>query len=263
MERAVGDRGRDPQSVRRRWRRRNEPSVESSSLAGEVVAAPWAFDTHLIMKSGITRWGGRAGRYAEFPGAVSRCFDPISQQHVQFAYAYEYEAWLQARCDQDTAAITLKTTPIAGEVDGRPCSAKATFVVTSRRTGVQRLHLVCKSIDKAKSRILALKRVARSMDAEVVITTLAQVRARVDVFWRMELLRQAGTIHEGEGIDLDMRIAAALQSGDTHRERLVADLNVSPQLLDARLFWMHCHALLRLDLSQDNYRVHGMQEALS
>lgn len=62
----------------------------------------------------------------------------------------------------------------------------------------------------------------------------------------MELLRQAGTIHEGEGIDLDMRIAAALDGGDTHRDRLVAALNVSPQLLDARLFWMHCHAQLRL-----------------
>jgi hypothetical protein len=39
-------------------------------------------------------------------------------------------------------------------------------------------------------------------------------------------------------------------------------LGVSPQLVDARLACMHCHGLLRLDLSQDNYRVLRPQEVL-
>lgn len=209
------------------------------------------------------RWGGRAWRYADFPGAVSRCYDPISQQHVQFAYAYEYEAWLHARFEPDTASITVKATPVVAQVQGRSREAVATFVVTSRSTGASRLHLACKSDERSRTRINALKRVGRALDAQVVVTTLAQVRSKLDVFWRMELLRQAGAIHEGEGLELDGRIAAALDArADTDRSRLVTALGVSPQLVDARLAWMHCHGLLRLDLSQDNYRVLRTQEVL-
>lgn len=211
----------------------------------------------------LTGWGGRTGRYAEFPGAVSRCYDPVSQQHVQFAYAYEYEAWLHARFDPDTASITLKATPIVAEVGGRVFKAVATFVVTSRCTGARCLHLACKTEERSRARINTLKRVGRALDAQVVVTTLAQVRSKVDVFWRMEMLRQAGTIHEDEGLELDVRIAAVLDArGDTDRGHLMRALGVSPQLVDARLAWMHCHGLLRLDLSQDNYRVLRTQEVL-
>jgi hypothetical protein len=211
----------------------------------------------------FTRWGGRTGRYAEFPGAVSRCYDPISRQHVQFAYAYEYEAWLHVRFDPDTAAITVKATPVVAELEGRICTAIATFIVTSRSTGASRLHLACKTEERSRSRINTLKRVGRALDAQIVVTTLAQVRSNVDTFWRKELLRQAGAIHENEGLELDARIAAALDAcAVTDRGRLVAALGVSPQLVDARLAWMHCHGLLRLELSQDNYRVLRTQEVL-
>jgi hypothetical protein len=211
----------------------------------------------------FTRWGGRTGRYAEFPGAVSRCYDPISRQHVQFAYAYEYEAWLHGRFDPDTVSITVKPTLVVAELEGRICEAIATFVVTSRSTGASRLHLACKTEERSRSRINTLKRVGRALDAQVVLTTLAQVRSNVDTFWRKELLRQAGAIHEDEGLELDIRIAAALDAcGETNRGRIVADLGVSPQLVDARLAWMHCHGLLRLELSQDNYRVLRTREVL-
>lgn len=117
----------------------------------------------------FTRWGGRRGRYAEFPGAVSRCYDPISRQHVQFAHAYEYEVWLHARFEADTALITVKATPVVAEVEGRTCQAVATFVVTSRSTGASSLHLACKSEEHSRSRINALKRVGRALDAQVVV----------------------------------------------------------------------------------------------
>jgi hypothetical protein len=211
----------------------------------------------------FTRWGGRRGRYAEFPGAVSRCYDPVSQKHVQFAYAYEYEAWLHVRFDPDTASITVKATPVVAEVEGRTCKAVATFVVTSRSTGASTLHLACKTEERSRSRINALKRVGRALDAQVVVTTLAQVRSKVDVFWRMEVLRQAAVIHEDEGIELDARIAAALDAReDIDRGHLAMVLGVSPQLVDARVAWMHCHGHLRLDLSQDNYRVLRAQGVL-
>lgn len=227
-----------------------------------AVAASMGLRDLPTMKN-FTRWGGRTGRYAEFRGAVSRCYDPISQQHVQFAYAYEYEAWLHARFDPDTASITVKATPVVAEVEGRICKAVATFVVTSRSTGANRLHLACKTEERSRSRVNALKRVGRALDAQIVVTTLAQVRSNVDAFWRMELLRQAGAIHEDEGLELDARIAAALGThGDTDRGRLVTALGVSPQLVDARLAWMHCHGLLRLDLSQDNYGVLRTQVVL-
>lgn len=217
----------------------------------------------LLTMKHFTRWGGRTGRYAEFPGAVSRCYDPISRQHVQFAYAYEYEAWLHVRFDPDTAAITVKATPVVAELEGRICTAIATFVVTSRSTGASRLYVACKTEERSRARINVLKRVGRALDAQIVVTTLAQVRSNVDTFWRKELLRQAGAIHEDEGLELDVRIAAALDArGDTDRGRLVAALGVSPQLVDARLAWMHCHGLLRLELSQDNYRVLRTQEVL-
>lgn len=238
------------------------PPEEIPVALAHAVAASIGLRDLLTMKD-FTRWGGRTGRYAEFPGAVSRCYDPVSQQHVQFAYAYEYEAWLHVRFDPDTASITVKATPVVAEVEGRTCKAVATFVVTSRRTGASRLHLACKTEERSRSRINTLKRVGRALDAQVVVTTLAQVRSNVDVFWRMELLRQAGAIHEDEGLELDVRIAAALDAcGDTDRGRLVTALGVSPQLADARLAWMHCHGLLRLDLSQDNYRVLRTQEVL-
>jgi hypothetical protein len=210
-----------------------------------------------------TRWGGRAGRYAEFKGAVGRCFDPIARCPVEFEFAFEYEAWLRARLDPATASITHKRTPLqASRVDAAPLKAVATFVVTTR-SGLKEFHLACRDLEAGRSQARALRKVAGSLGAKVVVHTLAELREDVQTFWRMELLRQAATIEQACPTS-QAQVLAAAHAGGRSLHALQGRLpTLNAQQVNAALVRLHCAALLRLDLSHDDFGIEPVQGVLS
>lgn len=205
--------------------------------------------------SETTQWGGRVGRYAETRGAAGRCRDPFAGRPVEFEFAFEYEAWLLTRFSVATAAITHRRTPITAIAKTRELTALATFVVTDRQ-GDQQYHLASRCEKAGAKRLKALHRVAEHTGARIVCTTLSKVRESLELYWRLELLRQAAAIHEGEGAQFDSQIlsVAAAQVGQLSgmRERLP---HIEPQLLRARLAHLHCRGRLQLDFQDDDFGV--------
>lgn len=202
-----------------------------------------------------TQWGGRVGRYAHTRGAVGRCRDPFAGQPVEFEFAFEYEAWLRARFDAETAAITTTRTPVSTVEDGRAIAALATFVVTDR-LGRNVYHLASRSSQRDASRVQALRRVATRTGAMVATSTLKDLRANIELFWRLELLRQAAAIHEGEGEGLDSQIVAVAARQPRRLSQVLQQLpHIEPQLLKARLAHLHCRGRLRLDFASDDFGI--------
>lgn len=205
-----------------------------------------------------TRWGGRVGRYAEFTGAVGRCSDPFACHPVQFAREFEYEAWLRWRFHPNTLHITHSRTQVACQGTHQKMTAVATFVVTDRG-GLKHYHLVFgKTLPSAPTR--ALQRVANRTGAIVIVTSRADLRRDVALFWRLELLRQAAQVHEGEGAEMDLQLLAAVRFGAGNREAIKARLHhLDGQLIDARLAHLHCQGRLVLDFRCDDFGVHLVQ----
>lgn len=202
-----------------------------------------------------TQWGGRVGRYVHTRGAVGRCRDPFAGEPVEFEFAFEYEAWLQARFDSETAAITTRRTPVSIVQDGCQITALASFVVTDRQ-GREVYHLAIRGGNSDASRAQALRRIARRTGAMVVTRTLKDLRANLELFWRLELLRQAATIHEGEGEGFDSQIVAVAARQAGRLSQLYQQLpHVEPQLLRARLAHLHCRGRVRLDLASDDFGI--------
>ena len=201
-----------------------------------------------------TRWGGRQGRYAEFRGAVGRCFDPFGTHPVEFEKPIEYEAWIRYRFDPDTGSITHKKSSISAVLKGKELRTTATFIVTTR-TGSKQFHLVAKHY-APPAQLAKLRRIASADDSVVIVTLLADLRANVSLFWRLERLRQAATLHFNEGAGLDLLILAAAEKGARSRLEVREALHqLDAQLLDARLASLHVAGLLRLDLTTENFGV--------
>lgn len=201
-----------------------------------------------------TRWGGRAWRYADFKGAVGRCFDPYARQPVQFEFAWEYESWLLSRFHPNTLSITHKTTRLTASRNGQELVALATFVVVDR---ANRLHYHLVFGNKCNQRRKhTLQRVAAITGAEVEVTSLMELRKDVGLFWRLEILRQASQLHAGEGADLDLQILSVIRSGAHSRDAVLERLHhLNSQLLNARLAHLHCEGSINLDFCRDNFGV--------
>ena len=209
-----------------------------------------------------TQWGGRVGRYAETSGAVGRCRDPFAGRPVEFEFAFEYEAWLLARFSAATAAITHRRTPVTATAKARELKALATFVVTDRH-GRQEYHLASRCEPSGATRVRALRRLAEHTGARVVCTTLTDVRNALELFWRLELLRQAAAIHEGEGAQFDSQILAVAAGRVGRLSRMGERLpHIEPQLLRARLAHLHCRGRLQPDFADDDFGVALLQECL-
>lgn len=206
-----------------------------------------------------TRWGGRAERFAQFPGAVSRCHDPYDGNHpVQFDEPIKYEAWVRWRFHPDTLRISHHSRTLTAWDGLRPVQARPTFVVTSRDMTTT-YHLVADA--KRNSGLSELLAVADRNGAQVKLTLRDELRAKVALFWRLELLRSASALHVGEGAEIDSTIHEAVLGGCTSRSALQSTLRFpNLQLLDARLGHLHCAGSLLLNFDTDDFGVTIRQE---
>jgi hypothetical protein len=208
-----------------------------------------------------TRWGGLRERYKEFPSAVSRFYDPFASKDVAFRYGIEREAWTLARFDHDTKDISHRATQLTATVDGKEIEANVTFVVEQRSGGTS-FNLVAKHV-APKGALAALRRVAKSAGASVVVHLHKAIRAQIALYWRLDGLRQAATIHHGQGVELDAAILSAINAGVRSRFQLRAHLcAVQHQLLDARLAHLHCTGRVKLDFCTRDFGIdacHGAQ----
>lgn len=202
----------------------------------------------------LTQWGGRVGRYTDFKGAVGRCFDPFARQSVQFEFAFEYEAWLKSRFHSDTHSITHQRTQVIARQHESELSAVATFVVTDR-VGRKHYHLAV-SNREAEGRTRTLDRVAALTAATVVVTSRDELRRDVELFWRLELLRQVCQLYEGEGTEFDPQVMAAVHAGADSRDAVISRLHhLHAPLVTVRLVHLHCLGLLLLNFCRDDFAV--------
>jgi hypothetical protein len=202
----------------------------------------------------VTRFGGRQWRYNLFKGAISRCFDPIGGEPVEFALPIQYEAWVAQRFDPQTFSITNRPVTVAASFNGRRIAAQATFVVTTME-GFERFFLVAKDA-APEAQLRKLRQVAAVRKATVTVHLMHEVRARVDVFWRMERLRQLATMYSHAGAEFDSQIQSAVGEGACTRSRLLACLShIDEQLLDSRIAHLHCSHVLHCDFAEDNFGI--------
>jgi hypothetical protein len=201
-----------------------------------------------------TAWGGRIGRYAKHRRAVGRCFDPFDGKDVVFPHERDYEAWIRQRFSPATLRISHAPVSVQARIDEREVRAEATFEVTDR-LGNKHYHLVCGPYS-SKSAASRLRIVAKHHDAQVVITELSELRQDTALFWRLELLRQACELYDGEGSGLDAKLVCAAQSGACNRSSMHRRFpQVACQLIDARLGHLQHSARLRLLLDRDDYGI--------
>lgn len=203
----------------------------------------------------VTRWGGRKGRYAEFRGAVGRCFDPFEARPIEFEKPIEYEGWLRERFNPATRSITPKKTVVSACINGREVSATVSFVST-KWNGLREFHLVAKNLADPNQRS-RLARIAASENGKLVVTLLADLRADTALFWRLERLRQAAVLHFPEEMaDLDSSILGLLHCGLKSRAQIANALpSAELQRVDAKLAYMHVAGRLVLDFASDDFRV--------
>jgi hypothetical protein len=200
------------------------------------------------------RWGGRAGRYAEFPGAVGRAYDPYSLGPLSFAEDYEVCAWHQVRFAQDTRTITGKPTKVRATVARELLEARITFTTVSR-SGESRYHVACETEPNAKQ-ILILETIAERSHARVVIHRRAELLSDRRLNWRLSRLRQASVVHLRDGPGVDPLILAAVRDGACSRTDLRQALpDLLGQLIDGRVAHLHCAGILVLDATQEEYAV--------
>lgn len=211
--------------------------------------------------SSTTRWGGRVGRYAQFPRAVGRCHDPYDgNQPVQFPQPIDYEAWVRWRFHPDTLSITHCPSALVAWNGRKTISATPTFVVMSR-TLTTIYHLVA---PRKPTKVADLHALAACTGVQAVVTSLEELRRDMALFWRLERLRSASEIHFGEGADLDAPIFDAIRVGCNTRSALQASRRFPNfQLLDARLGHLHCAGLLALTFDTDDFGVILRQEVIA
>jgi len=199
----------------------------------------------------VTPWGGRTARYAESTGELHRAHDPFALMPIVFTHAIQYEAWVSARFDPRTLSISHKRTVISARVGERDCKATATFVLTRRNKSVHYVLVV--KHEPPSAPLAALNRMATETGASVIVRRRDEVRADLDLFWRLEKLRQCAAMHLRMGAELDRPIIEELALGGKGVTDLCSALGgMDSQLLRARLANLHCAGRLVLDFSNSD-----------
>lgn len=185
----------------------------------------------------VTRWGGRAERYREFPLTQVRAHDPFGVQPLQFAHEFHYEAWVLERFSRTTQFITRKPTTVTAVIDGVEYCARATFVVTRRDGTVD--YIIVSKTGGASAAAKGLRRIATANGARVIVLARTALRARVDEFWFWEKLRQVATLWARQGVEYDDGLVALVASGDRSLEEICSKLGAPSDLIRARLARLH------------------------
>lgn len=200
------------------------------------------------------RWGGRPGRYKDFPGAVSRACDPYSFSPLSFHEEIEMTAWQWVRFRPEVKSITCRPTRVQAKIDGKAIEAEATFTALLR-DGQRQYHLVCRG-EPSGPNWRALGQIARHNGAVIEAHDRVTLRADTKRNARLVRLMQASVIHLRDGPAADPLIVAAVRDGRTCRSELIVHLReVSSQLIDGRAAQLHCAGVLQLDLGGDDYGV--------
>lgn len=207
-----------------------------------------AIDLTQMDHSIVTQWGGRTARYASSTGELHRAHDPFASMPIVFGQAIQYEAWVSARFDPRTLTISHKRTAISARIGERDRKTTATFVLTRRDKSVHYVLVV--KHEPPAAPLAALHRMAEATGASVIVRRREEIRAEVDLFWRLEQLRQCAVIHLRMGAELDRPITEELARGAKGVSQLCSALGgVDSQLLRARLANLHCSGRLVLDFS--------------
>lgn len=202
----------------------------------------------------VTQWGGRLARYQHSKGELNAAHDPFSVAPIMFKQAYFYEAWVFERFSADTASLTNAQTTVTATVAGLEISGEVTFVVTKRDGSVH--HVVCTKNRRKPSHSGVLMKIANANGARLTFVDRDDVRARVDHFWRLELLRQCATIHARMGLDLDEGLLRALEAGPQTVSVLAARVGQSNEaLVRARVAHLHVNGRAVIDFEQPEHPV--------
>lgn len=193
----------------------------------------------------VTHWGGRSERYREFPRTEIRAHDTFGVQPLQFGHAFHYEAWILERFAASTKSITSKPTTVTAVIDDVQRRTKATFVVT-RRDGSVEYFLATKS-DAPPAVLRLLRKIAAANGACAVHRTRADIRARINEFWRLEKLRQVATMWVRKGAELDEPLMALVAADHKTLAELCALIVAPRDLIRARLARLHIAGRLVID----------------
>jgi hypothetical protein len=101
-----------------------------------------------------------------------------------------------------------------------------------------------------------LTSIAKANGAQVVLMDRDDVRAQVDRFWTLELLRQCATIHARMGLDLDKPLMRAINAGARTVSELAATVgHPDMALVRARLAHLHIAGLAIIDFDNPDLAV--------
>lgn len=196
----------------------------------------------------VTRWGGRTARYQHSPGELNAAHDPFGVAPIMFSQAFFYEAWVLERFAVETASLTHARTKVIATIQGVEVSAEATFVVTKRDGSVR--YVVCTTQQRKPAGYQRLVKIAKANGARVELRDRDDVRALVDRFWDLELLRQCAVIHARQGLDLDEPLIQALSKEPCTVSALAARLGQTNEaLVRARVAHLHVAGRAIIDLA--------------
>ena len=200
------------------------------------------------------KWGGLNKRYQQFPHGTRRLLDPVTGGAVAFGIDLHYENWIIHRFDQDVVKLDASPAPIEVAAEEGAVLKAVAHLDLVRKSGRRELHLVCKSTEKAAGQA-RLARVARALDAELVIRPRALIRQDLVLITNLRQVRQTMTKWLGHGLELDELILGRVaQKKLTSRASLVHAFNhCAPDLVDARLGHLHCEGRLSIQLSKVKY----------
>lgn len=202
----------------------------------------------------VTRWGGRIARYQHSTGELNAAHDPFAVAPIMFKQAFFYEAWVLERFSIDTASLTNSQTTVAATVAGVEISGEVTFVLTRRDDSVH--YVVCTKNRRKPDSFGTLTKIANANGARVLLVDRSDVRARVDRFWDLELLRQCATIHARMGLDLDEALMQALEAGAQTVSALAGRVGHSnEELVRARVAHLHVAGRAIIDFDRSQFEV--------
>lgn len=202
----------------------------------------------------VTQWGGRIARYQHSKGELNSAHDPFGVAPIMFKQAFFYEAWVFERFSVDTASLTNSQTTVTATVAGVEISGDVTFVITKRDGSVH--YLVCTKNRRKPESLGTLTKIANANGARVLLVDRDDVRARVDRFWDLELLRQCATIHARMGLNLDEALIQALGAGAQTVSALAVRVGQSnEELVRARVAHLHVAGRAVIDFDRPEFEV--------
>lgn len=205
----------------------------------------------------VTRWGGRIARYQHSRGELNAAHDPFGVAPIMFSQAFFYEAWVLERFAVETASLTHARTKVTATLQGVEVNAEATFVVTRRDGSVH--YVVCTKHRRKPADYARLVKIAKVNGASVELRDRDDVRALVDRFWDLELLRQCAVIHARQGLDLDEPLLQALKAGACTIGELAARVGQSNEaVVRARVAHLHVAGRAIIDFDGPEFFVSPM-----